>query len=95
MGDEKGAGMEITSEHKSKMEDIIVGMATGSVKCRKDFQYYKSSLEELCPIKGVGAFDNIECTSKDALCCGFSFAAVGARYCKCPLRRYVAINFHR
>ena len=87
--------MEITPEHKSKMEDIIVGMATGSVKCRKDFQCYKSSLEELCPVKGVGAFDTIECMSKDAQCCGFSFGVIGSRYCKCPLRRYIAINFHR
>ena len=44
--------MEITPEHKSKMEDIIMEMTTGSVKCRKDFQCYRSSLRELCPVKG-------------------------------------------
>ena len=87
--------MKITPEHKSQMQDIIVGMTTGSVKCRKDFQCYESSLEELCPVKGVGAFDTIECMSKDAQCCGFSFGVSKARYCKCPLRRYIAINFHR
>ena len=87
--------MEITPEHKSKMEDIIVAMATGSVKCRKDFQCYESSLEELCPVKGIGAFDTIECLSEDAQCCGFSFHAMGDRYCQCPLRKYIAVNFHR
>ena len=86
--------MEITPEHKSKMEDVMVDMATGSVRCRKDFQCYRSSLEELCPVGGIGAFDSIKCMSEDAQCCGFSFHAVGERYCQCPLRRYIALNFH-
>ncbi len=87
--------MEITLEHKSKMEDIMAAMATGSVKCRKDFHCYRSSFEDLCAVKGIDAFDTIECTSEDAQCCGFSFQAVGDRYCQCPLRRYIALNFHR
>ena len=87
--------MEITQEHKAKMEDIIVDMATGSIKCEKEFQCYKSSLENLCEVKGVGAFDTIQCMSEDAQCCGFSFGLVGELYCKCPLRRYIAANFQR
>ena len=87
--------MEITPEHKDAMENIIVNMATGPVKCRKDFQCYKSFLENLCEVKGVGAFDTIQCMAKDAQCCGFSFGVVGDRYCKCPLRRYIAEHFRR
>ena len=91
----KGAAMEITAEHQAKIEDIIADMATGSVKCVKNFQCYTSSLEKLCPVKGVGAFDTIKCISKDALCCGFSFGVIADRYCKCPLRRYIAEHFRR
>ena len=85
--------MELTQEHKDKMEDVIVDMATGSVKCKKEFLCYTSSLEELCPVKAVGAFDTIQCMSKEAQRCGFSFGIIGDRYCKCPLRRYIAANF--
>ena len=87
--------MEIPVEHTDKIEQIMVKMKKGSPKCQKDFQCYTSSLEELCKVKGIGAFDTIECDSEDALCCGFSFVAGDTRYCKCPLRRYIAANFHR
>ena len=87
--------MELTQEHKEKMEDIIMGMRTDSMYCSKGFRCYNSSLEDLCEVKGVGAFDTIQCMSEDAQCCGFSFGAIGERYCKCPLRRYIASNFQR
>ena len=95
LGDEKGHSMEIAPEHKDAMEDIIVNMATDPVKCRKDFQCYKSSLEDLCKVKAVGAFDTIQCLAKDAQSCGFSFGAIGDRYCRCPLRRYIAEYLHQ
>ena len=87
--------MEITLEQGEQMETIIAGMRTGRVPCQKDFECYSSSLEQLCRVKGIGAFDTIECSSENARCCGFSFAALQTRYCKCPLRRYIAANFHR
>ena len=87
--------MEIPVEHVDKIEQIMVKMREESPKCRKDFQCYTSSLEELCPVKGIGVFDSIECASEDAQCCGFSFVAMETRYCKCPLRRYIAAQFHR
>jgi hypothetical protein len=91
----KGDTVEITQEHKEKMEDIIVGMRTDGRYCSKGFHCYNSSLEDLCPVKGIGVFGTIECASKDAQCCEFSSTAVGNRYCQCPLRRYIAANFHR
>ena len=87
--------MEITQEHTQEMNNIIIAMEKDSVKCSKDYQCYTSSLENLCPVKGVGAFDTIKCISEDAQCCGLSFGAIGDRYCNCPLRRYIAANFHR
>ena len=87
--------MEITQEHKEKMEHIIVEMRIHSRFCLKDFHCYNSSLEDLCPVKGIGVFDTIECAAEDSSCCGFSFVAMDTRYCKCPLRKYIALHVHR
>ncbi len=87
--------MEITQEHKKKMENIIVGMRTHGSYCSKDFHCYNSSLEDLCPVKFFGAYDAIQCIGKNARCCGLSFGDTEHRYCNCPLRRYIAANFHR
>lgn len=87
--------MKIPVKHVEKMEEIIVDMKKGYTKCQKDFRCYSSSLEELCLVKGIGAFDTIECVAEDSSCCGFSFVAVDTRYCKCPLRRYIAANFRK
>lgn len=87
--------MEIAVQNVDEMESIIARMQSHGGKCARNFHCYTSSLEELCPVKGIGAFDTIECAAEGAACCGFSFAAVGSRYCGCPLRRYIAMNFHR
>ncbi len=87
--------MKIPVEHVEKMVEIMVDMQGHHPKYLKDFRCYKSSLENLCKVKGIGAFDTIRCLSHDAQCCGFSFAPIGERYCKCRLRRYIALNFHR
>ncbi len=87
--------MQIASQHIEKMENIIAAMKNDGVKCPKDFECHTSSLENMCKIKGVvGSFDIIECGSEDAQCCGFSFVAAEEHYCNCPLRKYIAANFH-
>jgi hypothetical protein len=87
--------MQVTQEHRQRMESIIEEMQSSGVKCLRDFQCYQSSLEKLCKIKGVGAFDNVECYSEEARCCGLSFAVDSKRFCKCPLRKYISQNFRR
>ena len=87
--------MEISQEHRQQMEKIIAGMKSKGSKCLKDYECYESSLEKLCRIKGVGIYDEIECFSEEAGCCGLSFTSMSKRYCKCPLRRYISVNFHR
>ena len=87
--------MKLPVEHAEKMEEIMVDMQGHRPKCLKDFKCYKSSLEDLCEVKGIGAFDTIECAAEDSNYCCLSFVAVDARYCECPLRRYIAANFHR
>ena len=86
--------MEITAKHRSKIEEIMEDMIRNGKKCTRDFECYRSSFEKLCKIKGVGAFDEIECKTEDTRCCGESFTAVSKHFCKCPLRKYISINFH-
>ena len=87
--------MNIPVEHVDKIEQIMVDMEEGSSKCLKNFRCYTSSLEELCAVKGIGVFDTIQCMSGDNRCCVFSFGVMEDRYCKCPLRRYIAATFRR
>jgi hypothetical protein len=87
--------MQITQEHKNRMETIIAEMKRDNVNCLKDFECYKSSLEKLCKVNGIGAFDMIQCLNKYKGCCGLSFSIRGESFCKCPLRRYISANFCR
>ena len=87
--------MQLTQEHKQRMQSIIQEMQTSGIECLKDFQCYQSSLETLCKIKGIGAFDTLECYSEEARCCGLSFAIGSKHFCKCPLRKYISQNFCR
>ena len=87
--------MYINNEQTERIEEIISEMKRNKIHCAKDFECYTSNLEKLCEIKGIGSFDEIECDSKDAVHCHLSFEAVGKRFCKCPLRRYISANFHR
>ena len=87
--------MEISQEYRRQIEKIIADMKTKSPKCLKNYQCYESSLEKLCRIKGVSTYDEIKCFSEEARCCGLSFPSMSKRYCNCPLRRYISVNFHR
>ena len=87
--------MEIAEAQISSILAIRDEMKAKHLLCKKDFECYASSFENLCKVKHIGAFDEIECDSEDAQCCGLSFDAMSHQYCKCPLRRYIAQNFHR
>ena len=86
--------MEISQEHKNKMETIIAEMQRDAVKCLKDYECYTSFLEKLCKVKGIGVFDTIKCANEEGRCCGRSFTFHEENFCECPLRRYICINFH-
>ena len=87
--------MQILPQHRRQMESIIEEMKADRVPCSRDYECYTSSLEKLCKVKHIGCFDEMECESKNAACCGHSFAALSNKYCSCPLRRYIAEHFHR
>jgi len=81
--------MDITQEHESKIREIIGGM-----KCKKDFECYRSGFENLCKVKiGVDAM-LIDCKEENANNCDFSLSFGFGYICTCPLRKYIAKNFN-
>jgi len=63
-------------------------------ECPLDFECYKSGFEEL---HGIIMDDNnivVECTEKNAKKCQRSSPAGVAFICTCPIRRYIAEEFH-
>jgi hypothetical protein len=81
--------------HDMAMRGIIEEMQAGPKKCSKHYQCFESELETLCKVRHIGTFDEIECAAEDNRCCGLSEAHMGLRFCICPLRRYIARNFHK
>jgi len=82
--------MEITQEHRTKIEEIITGM-----ECPKDFDCYKSGLKNLCRAKVFREANLVECFDECSQLCTFGFHFGLGYFCKCPLRRYIAQNFNR
>jgi len=82
--------MVITQEHKQQIENIIKQM-----DCPKSFECYKSEFENLNEVGIVGDFDMIECIEEGAQTCEFGSSVGLGVICKCPLRNYIAKNFHR
>lgn len=82
--------MVITQEHRQQIESIIKQM-----DCPKNFRCYKSGFENLSEVGIVGDFDMIECIEKGAQTCELGSPVGLGVVCKCPLRNYIAKNFHR
>ena len=61
--------MELTQEHRQQIDTIVAEMQRTKPTCQKDYQCYRSDLEDLCDIKGIGAFDEIKCDSEANRCC--------------------------
>ena len=82
--------MEVSLEQKDEIEEII-----GKMDCPKDFICYKSGFEEL-PKSGItGRIGFVECLTDSEESCRFGIASgKNRRLCQCPLRYYIAENFH-
>ena len=82
--------MQITEEHKTQIEEIIKG-----TECSKDFNCYKSGLEDLAKIQIFRDGELVECFEECSQLCKFSFGFGFGHYCQCPLRKYIAKNFNK
>ncbi|MHC4593462.1 MAG: hypothetical protein ACYS9C_01280 [Planctomycetota bacterium] len=76
--------METNEKHKRQIERII-----NEKKCPKDFECYKSGLENLCRAKNIGLRDFVECLEKNPQMCKFSLSFGYSYFCQCPVRIYI------
>ena len=80
----------IAQGHKLHIENVMQGM-----DCPRDFECYRSGLEKLGEVGIVGDFDMIECIEEDAQTCEFGSPCGLGILCKCPLRNFIAKDYHR
>jgi len=81
--------VQLDTEHKRQVEEI-----TSAMECPKDFICYKSGFENLSKVNIIGDAKLVECLNTKANTCRYSFSFVSGYFCKCPLRYYIAKNFH-
>ena len=79
--------MELTEEKRRQIEEIMAAM-----ECPKDFQCYKSGLEDICRAKDRGMEGYVDCLDKNRESCDFRVPFGGGAFCKCPLRVYLVKN---
>jgi len=85
-----GTVMIIAQEDRQQIEDIIKGM-----DCPRAFECYRSDFENLGEVGIVGDFKMIECIEERGHTCEFGFSFGLGVICRCPLRNYIANNYHR
>ncbi len=81
--------MEIVQKHKSNIEQIIFDM-----ECPKDFVCHKSGFEHLGKARLIADGERVECLEENNRLCKFALQYGLLTLCECPLRNYIAKNFH-
>jgi len=80
---------ETAQQHKSQIREIIT-----NIECPNDFKCCKADLENLCKADAVAGVKPIECSDPAVQQCEFATYFGSGVLCKCPLRSYIAKNFH-
>jgi hypothetical protein len=82
--------IKMKEEDSKRIQDIISGM-----QCPKNFKCTESGFEDLCKAKDFGDEESLQCLEETSPPCPF----VGVynygfqmRFCRCPLRVYLAKN---
>ena len=83
--------MELTPEQERIVRRIMAGM-----DCPKGFRCHASGLEDLCRAVVYQGANAVQCQCQDAQDCPMSYVFCNEiRFCKCLLRRYVALELGR
>jgi len=80
--------MEITQEHRSRIEEIMSG-----IECPRAFACYTSDFRNLGKVRGIGGTGFLECLESDCADCRFSLPFAVPAACLCPVRIYIATEF--
>lgn len=82
--------MQLDGEQKRQIEEIIRVM-----ECARNYVCYKSGFENLSRIKIIRDVELVECLEENPQTCKLGFSFGYGTFCKCPLRYYIAKNFHK
>ncbi len=83
--------MELTKEQEREVKGIMAEM-----DCPKGFRCYESKFEDLAPGRVFPGHDAVQCRKAEESYCPMSFLfGSTTAFCKCPLRKYVALHFGR
>jgi hypothetical protein len=89
--------MELTVGQEADIQKIV-----DEIDCPKSFPCYESKFEDLTPVKAFSGTDVIKCLREKESHCSKSFkfkfgfnAIFAISLCKCPLRKYVALELGR
>jgi hypothetical protein len=83
--------MELTAEQELDIKQIMAEM-----DCPKGFRCYESKFEDLSPVETFPGDNIVECRKSEEWYCPMALASsVSKIFCKCPLRRYVALELGR
>lgn len=81
--------MERMQERKKQIEQII-----NEMDCPKDFVCYKLGFKNLSKISLIANSKRVKCLEGNRLRCKFALHYGSMTICECPLRYYIAKNFH-
>jgi hypothetical protein len=90
LSEKRKENMELTPEQEETIRTIMAEM-----DCSIGFPCFKSGFEELTPVRIIS--DNaIECLRPRASCCQMALRfGSNFPFCKCPLRKYLALELGR
>ncbi len=82
--------MELTAEQETDVQKLMA-----QISCPRNFACYESKFEDITPVRVIS--DNaIECFKAKEFFCQMSISfGMSTMLCRCPLRRYVALNLGR
>ncbi|OGQ96425.1 MAG: hypothetical protein A2521_08840 [Deltaproteobacteria bacterium RIFOXYD12_FULL_57_12] len=64
----------------------------GEINCPKGYTCMESNFLHLCRAMDIGCETYLICFDENSASCPFSVSFAASRYCKCPLRIYLAKN---
>ena len=80
-------------EDREKIDEIL-----GEMRCPKDFKCVDSGFEDLCKARDFGADEQLLCLEDKSVQCPFAVECdwgIRLRFCRCPLRIYLARNLEK
>jgi hypothetical protein len=82
--------IEMAKEVSKRIQEIKEGM-----QCSKDFECTASGFENLCKVRDFGDDQSLQCLEETTPPCFFAGVydyGFQMRFCRCPLRVYIAKN---